>query len=157
MAEEFITKKGLEKLTKELTELKTKRRKTVSERLKEALSFGDIAENAEYAEAKEEQAFVEGRIAEIENILRSAMLVTGRHDVPKFWLGGAAIGSVVELAGAGQRRKLTLVGKGEGNPLSGEISSDSPLGQAILGRKAGDEVRVSTPTGKKNYKIIRIA
>lgn len=156
MSGEFITKTGLEKLKKELTELQTKKRHAVAERLKESLSFGDIAENAEYAEAKEEQAFVEGRIAEIENILRNAMLVNTKTDLQGSWMG-AEIGSLIELAGTGQKRKVRLVGKGEGNPLNGEISSDSPLGQAILGRKRGEQVWVSTPSGKKRYKIVSIA
>lgn len=155
MLEEFITKKGFAKLQAELTALKTTRRAEVAERLREALSFGDISENPEYIQAKEEQAFVEGRIAEIENILRSTMLI--EDTFAKSTIMKAGIGCVVELASGGRIKKFTIVGKGEGDPLCGEISSDSPLGQALLGRCSGDFIKVSTPSGNKRYRIVRIA
>ena len=154
MSQDLITKKGLQKLQNELEELKDKKRPEVAEKLRVALSFGDISENPEYAEAKEEQAFVEGRIAEIEHILRGSVLV--QTSAGKF-SQIAAIGCAVALASGKQKRQFVLVGKGEGNPLSGEISSDSPLGQALLGKKVGTSVKVSTPLGKKLYKIIGIS
>ncbi|MFY9457521.1 MAG: transcription elongation factor GreA [Candidatus Spechtbacterales bacterium] len=154
MRREFITKKGFDKLRRELEELVKVRRPEVAEKIKEAVSFGDLTENAEYAEAKEEQAFVEGRILEIEDALRTAMLVQPQ--------GGkssqiAQIGCVVALSGQGPLKKFNIVGKGEGDPLRGEVSSDSPMGQAILGKRLGDVVIVSTPVGNKQYKITRIA
>lgn len=151
--EEFITKKGFEKLHQELKDLKYKKRLEIVERLRAALAFGDISENAEYTEAKEAQAFVEGRIAEIENILRSAMLVGENFNKS---LALAAIGCEVELLGSRHKRIFTIVGKNEGNPLQGEISLDSPLGQAVLGRGVGDRIKVSTPLGSKIYTITRI-
>lgn len=152
---EFITKQGLSKLRQELLDLTKNKRSEVAERLKEAVVLGDLTENAEYAEAKDEQAFVEGRILEIENILRTVSLVSstprGKTSVQ--------IGCAVHLAFSdGRRRKtFTLRGKGEGRPEKGEISSDSPIGQAVLGRKAGEEVLVPTPAGNRRFKIIRIA
>lgn len=155
MAGEFLTKKGLLKLQGELEELVRRRRPQVAERLKEAVSFGDLSENAEYAEAKEEQAFVEGRISEIENILRTANLVSEKRTFDIF--SGAEIGCVVEVESNGQFNKFKIVGKGESNPAKGHISSDSPIGQALLGKVAGEEIDVLTPVGNKRYKIVRIA
>lgn len=150
----LITQKGFKKLKTELDELKNKKRLEIAEKLRIALAFGDIAENPEYAEAKEEQAFLEGRIAEIENILRTALLVNRTRGDSTF---GAGIGNRVELTSAMHKKIYTLVGKGEGDPLRGEISSDSPLGQALLGRSVGDSIKVSTPSGQKKFKIISIA
>jgi len=154
MNTEFITQKGLKKLRSELEELIKIRRPEIAERIKEAVSFGELAENAEYTEVKEEQAFIEGRIMDIEETLRTVMIVnpvSGRSS------SSAQIGCVVELSSGGQRKKFTIVGKGEGDPIKGEISSDSPIGQAVLGGGIGDTVMVSTPKGGKQYKIIRIA
>lgn len=154
MQREFITKRGFDKLRRELEELVKVRRPEVAERIKEAVSFGDLTENAEYAEAKEEQAFVEGRILEIEEVLRTATLVQPQGGKS---LKTAQIGCVVALSGEGQLKKFSIVGKGEGDPLGGEVSSDSPMGQAVLGKGLGDVVIVSTPGGNKQYKITRIA
>ncbi len=154
MSNEFITQKGLEKLRKELENLKNTKRMEVTEKLRVALSFGDISENPEYAEAKEEQAFVEGRISEIESILRGSVLIQtvsgGRSEV-------VAIGCAVELISGRQKRRFVLVGRGEGDPMSGEISSDSPLGSAVLGKRLGALIKVSIPSGRKQYKIVHIS
>jgi len=154
MPEEFITKKGLEKLKNEYEELVSKRPQ-VAERLKEAVSFGDLSENAEYIEAKDEQAFIEGRILEIESILRTVRLVQSSATRKSY--SEAQIGCAVHLASGGQRKKFRLVGKGEGNPLNGQVSSDSPLGQAVLGKRIGDVITVSTPGGNKKYKVVKLA
>lgn len=154
MKKELITQKGLKKLRSELDELIKIRRPEIAERIKEAVSFGELTENAEYTEVKEAQAFVEGRIMEIENTLRTAVIVSPASG--KF-LSNVQIGCAVELALAGQRKKFILVGKGEGDPAKGKISSDSPIGQAILGRGMGDLIMVATPNGSKQYKIVRIA
>lgn len=154
MAGEFITKQGLEKLKLELEELVKRRRPQVAERLKESVSLGDLTENAEYAEAKDEQAFIEGRIFEIENILRTAMVVQPRSKNRSLI---AEIGSAVALKCGTEKKRFVIVGKGEGNPLKGEISSDSPIGQAALGKVVGDVILVSTPSGTKQYKIVQLA
>lgn len=151
---EFITKQGIEKLRFELEELVKVKRPQIAERIKEAVSFGDLAENAEYAEAKEEQAFIEGRIMEIEAILRNAMVVQPISRNPAM---GVQIGCAVEILGAAKLKKMILVGKGEGNPLRGEVSCDSPIGKAVLGKMIGDVITVSTPKGNKQYKIAKIA
>jgi len=154
MEREFITKKGLNKLSKELEDLIKIKRPQIAEKIREAVSFGDLTENAEYAEAKDEQAFIEGRIMEIEETLRRVMVVqpAGRRA-----LSIAQIGCAVELSVGAQRKKFTIVGKGEGNPSKNEVSSDSPVGQAVLGKKIGDLILVSTPGGSKQYKIVKIA
>jgi len=154
MSDEFITKKGFTKLRKELEDLKNVKRPEVAEKLRVALSFGDISENPEYAEAKEEQAFVEGRIAEIENTLRNSLLIqmvsSGQSLV-------VAIGSRIELISGKKTQRFLLVGKGEGDPISGEISSDSPLGRAVLGKRLGVLIKVSIPSGQRQYKITHIS
>ncbi len=154
MAGEFITKHGLEKLRGELEELVKRKRPQVAERLKESVSLGDLTENAEYAEAKDEQALIEGRIFEIENILRTAILIQPRLKKQSLI---AEVGSTVSMASGVEKRRFAIVGKGEGNPATGEISSDSPMGRAVLGKIAGDVVLVSTPGGTRKYKIVRIA
>lgn len=153
MPGEFITKKGLEKLKEELSGLVNKKRPEVARRIKEAVSFGDLSENAEYTEAKEQQAFTEGRISEIENILRNVSLVSKKSAKASF----VQISCAVSLVSGSQKRVFKLVGKSEGNPSAGEISSDSPIGKALLGRVVGDEIDVPTPSGKKQYRIVKIA
>ena len=152
MRDNFITEHGIAKLRGELESLK-KKRPEVAMHLKESAALGDISENAEYLEAKENQAFLEGRILEIENILRTSLLVQP-EDRNAF--GAISIGCAVELFGNGKKKKFRIVGIGEGNPHKFEISSDSPIAQAILGRSVGDVVRISTPSGNKTYKISRI-
>lgn len=154
MSRGFITKKGIEKLKVELDGLIKIKRPEIAARIKEAVSFGDLTENAEYAEAKEEQAFIEGRIMEIEEILRSATVV---RPASRRGVSEVQIGCAVELAGSGQRKKFIVVGTGEGNPQRGEISSDSPIGKAVLGKRSGDSVVVPTPKGTLQYKIVKVA
>ncbi len=154
MEREFITKRGLNKLNKELEVLVKIKRPQIAEKIREAVSFGDITENAEYAEAKDEQAFIEGRIMEIEETLRTVTVVqpaVGRT------VSTAQIGCAVGLSAGAQRKNFIIVGKGESNPSKNEVSSDSPVGQAMLGKKIGDRIMVSTPGGNKQYKIVKIA
>lgn len=151
---EYITKEGLEKLHKELEKLKTTKRAEIARRLKEAASFGDLSENAEYVEVKEEQAFVEGRIAELEDMLRNSQLVKKFHD-PK--QGTAVVGCSVEVLVEKQTRNFLLVGNEQADPLNGKISPESLLGKAILGRKVGDTFEITLPSGKKIYKIVKVA
>lgn len=153
MANGFITKRGLEKLKGELGELVNQKRPEVVRRIRHAVSFGDLSENAEYTEAKEQQAFVEGRILEIENMLRNVRLVSLGSAKPS----SVQVGCAVELLGRGQKRKFKIVGKAESNPAKGCISSDSPVGRALLDRGIGEEIEVPTPAGNKKYKIIKIA
>lgn len=152
MPEEFLTSQGLRKLKEELECLVKIKRSEVATRLKEAVMLGDLSENAEYIEAKDEQAFVEGRVSEIEEILRNAKIITGVPKAPT----KVQIGCAMELESGSGIKRFTLVGKTEANPDNGEISADSPVGRAVLGRNSGEVVDVSTPVGKKKYRIVRI-
>lgn len=149
--EEYLTQEGLEKLKKELTYLKEVKRKEIAERLEKSISFGDLTENAEYHETKEEQAFVEGRILELEDLIYNAVVVSERKD--KMF---AQIGSTV-LVGTGFRKEeFKIVGAEEADPLEGKISINSPLGKAFLNQPKGTVVEVQTPKGIAQYKILKI-
>jgi len=147
----YVTEAALKELRSELEMLKTKKRQEIAERLKEAKSMGDLSENAEYQEAKEAQAFVERRIAELDNLIRRAVVIKKRSSS-----GEVAIGSTVEVKNGLKRRKFTIVGPEEANPAAGLISNESPLGTAFLGKRVGDSVEVETPAGHHRYKIIAI-
>lgn len=146
----YITREGLEKLKRELEVLKEKRL-DISERIQEAKSHGDLSENAEYAEAKELQAFNEGRIAEIEEMLKNAVLIEEKKSGNK-----VAVGSNVEVVSKGKTMKFRIVGSEEADPANFVVSNESPIGRAFLGCKKGDEVIVETPAGKAKYKIMNI-
>lgn len=146
----YVTKAGLEKMKQELSELK-KRRKELAEKLQRAISAGDLSENADYQEAKEEQAFLEGRFAELEQSIASAVIIEEKHGTT------ISVGStvVVERADKRSRREATfsIVGSEEADPVSGKISYISPLGAALLGRRSGDTVEISTPNGPAKWRI----
>lgn len=156
MGEEvFLTREGMRKLEAELHHLKSVRRKEVADRIKEAREYGDIVENSEYDDAKNEQAFVEGRIKDLEKLLRNVQIIeeegdTGNNEVK--------IGSTVELKDleSGEKFTYTLVGSAEADPSENKISNESPVGSAILGRKAGEKVEVEVPAGIIEYEIIDI-
>lgn len=156
MAKEFkLTKERLGQLEEELNYLKTTRELEVAELLKVARSFGDLSENSEYDEAKNEQSKLYGRIAEVENILAHAVLIEDadiEHDV-------VGLGSTVELEDLefGDVDKYEIVGSQEANPAVGRISDDSPIGRAILGKKAGATVTVDAPGGALQFKIISVS
>lgn len=149
---DYLTKEGLEQLRKELHELKTTKRAEIARRLKEAASFGDLSENAEYMEAKEDQAFLEGRIEELEEVVRNAQVVVKTTAN----IETAEIGCAIEVVVDKKNRTYTLVGKEQADPLANKISSESPLGKAMLGRKIGETVDIFTPNGNKQYKITKI-
>lgn len=146
----YLTAEGLQKLRQELTELVHVRRKEIAARIQEAKELGDLSENAEYQEAKNEQAFNEGRIEELEATLRNVKVIedgSGSDDI--------RVGSVVH-ADNGNHHTLHIVGSNEADPLNGKISNESPLGLALLGKKAGDTVTVPTPRGPIEYKITKV-
>lgn len=149
----YLTAEGAEDLRRELNNLINVRRPDLALKLAEAVAQGDLKENADYHDAKEQQAFVEGRIKYLENILRSAKIIenTGRTDVVN--LGGQV--TIVE-DGTDDEETYTIVGAAEANPMEGKISNVSPIGSALLGRKMGDKVRVKTPAGELIFKIKRI-
>ena len=140
-----ITDEGLKRLEAELDELKTVRRKEVAEKIKVALSFGDLSENSEYDEAKNEQAIVEGRIAEIENQLKNVRVL----DETDFNTENIHVGSTVTVREKGKKKSATyrIVGSTEADPLGGRISDESPIGKALIGHVKGDELEVETPGG----------
>ena len=154
----LITKEGLKKLKEELEYLKKTKRKEVAERLKEAISYGDLSENAEYEEAKNEQAFVEGRILELEKKIRNAKIISEKHAKGK---GKAVeIGSEVTVQEKGRSRDpetYTIVGSTEADPLEHKISNESPIGRALLGKSKGEVVEVEAPGGRFRYEIVKIA
>ncbi|MEO8065300.1 MAG: transcription elongation factor GreA [Candidatus Doudnabacteria bacterium] len=147
----LLTKDGLKKLQDELKVLKEDKRKEVVERIQEAVSHGDLSENADYAQAKEEQAFIEGRIQELEEMVKNAQIIA-----PSENNGMVSIGSTVLLRVNGTDLKYTIVGANEANPAAGKISNESLVGRSILGAKKGDKIPVDTPAGKTMYEITDI-
>jgi transcription elongation factor GreA len=147
----LLTEDGLKKLQDELKELKEERRHEVIERIQEAVSHGDLSENADYAQAKEEQAFIEGRIQEIEEMLKNAEIIQQASNK-----NIVSIGSTVSAKVGGKDVKYTIVGANEANPAQGKISNESLVGRALLGAKKGDKVPVDTPAGKTEYEVVNI-
>ena len=146
MAEQtFITQEWLDKLKEELNYLKNTKRKEIAKRIQDAKELGDLSENAEYADAKNEQAFMEGRIQEIESIIRSAKII--QKDTNNISI---QIGSQILVKDESQEKEFTIVGSKEADPVNGLISNESPLGRAFIGRKVGDKVEVDAPKGRLN-------
>ena len=149
----ILTPDGLEKLKDELEYLSTEKRREVAERIRVAREFGDIAENAEYDDAKNEQAMLEARIAALEDKLRSATVV----DASDLNTDVVRVGSVVHVKDeAGKSNKYTIVGSAEAKPAEAKLSNESPVGKALVGRKRGDEVTIATPRGERRLKITKI-
>ncbi|CAI9388400.1 MULTISPECIES: transcription elongation factor GreA [Bacillaceae] len=149
-----MTLAGKEKLEQELEQLKTVKRKEVVERIKIARSFGDLSENSEYDSAKEEQAFVEGRITTIENMIRNAKIISEDElDRDTVSLGSSV--TFIELPD-GEEETYTIVGSAEADPFEGKISNDSPIAKSLFGKKVGDKVIVQTPGGEMNVQIVTI-
>jgi transcription elongation factor GreA len=153
----LITKEGLEKLKEELNYLKEVKRKEVAERLKEAISYGDLSENAEYEEAKNEQAFVEGRILELEEKVKYAKIIDEKAHTK-----GAIVqlGSKVIIQNLSSKTKVdeeyTIVGSTEADPINHKISNVSPVGKALMDRHVGEVIKVAVPGGKMEYKIVKV-
>lgn len=149
----FLTKEGYQKLADELDYLRTTKRKEVAERLHEAMEGGELIENAEYEAAKNEQAFVEGRIQEVEMILASARIIEEQANDPStIEVGDTA----VVKEGEGGTEEYTIVGAAEANPREGKISNESPLGRALLNHRVGDEVTVEAPGGTFKVRVVKI-
>jgi transcription elongation factor GreA len=147
----YLSKEKLEELKKELAKFKTAKRIEVAERLKRAKEFGDLSENSEYAEAREEQENVELRISELEEIIKNAVIFKkgkGRATV--------GIGSTVEVKKNNETKKFVIVGSDEARPEQGLISNESPLGAMLIGKKQGDVFSLTTRAGEIRYKIVRI-
>ncbi|HEY3999208.1 MAG TPA: transcription elongation factor GreA [Candidatus Xenobia bacterium] len=152
---EFVlTRDGSKKLEAKLDHLRVKRRKEVAERIRQAKEFGEIGENSEYEDAKSEQAFVEGEIMNIENILRHAKII----DEDEVHTDMVSVGSVVELKDmqSGEKLEYKIVGTEEADPVQGFISDESPVGAALTGCKKNQTVEIKVPEGVVSYKILKI-
>jgi len=148
----YVTPEGLKKLEDELEHLRTVKRQEVAQRLHEAMEDGELIENAEYEAAKNEQAFVEGRILELEHMLAQAQVIE-----PGKSTGVVGIGSTVVIQEDGKPAETyTIVGAAEANPRDGLISNESPMGQALLDHKTGDDVDVRAPAGTLRFRIVKI-
>ena len=147
----LLTKEGLTKLERELEELRTVRRSEVAERIKYAKDFGDISENAEYEDAKNEQGMVEGRILVLENMIRNAVII---EEVDGD--GEVRVGSVIDVKDEFGTQTFTIVGPAEVDVAGGRISMESPVGKAVLGHRVGDSVEVQSPGGVRRLKIVKI-
>jgi transcription elongation factor GreA len=150
----FLTKEGFQKLQDELDYLRTAKRQEVADRLHEAMEGGELIENAEYEAAKNEQAFVEGRIQELEILLATARVI---EDDKRRKIDAVQVGSTVTIQEDGlEEETYTIVGAAEANPREGKISNESPMGRAILSHRLGDEVQVETPDGSYTVRIVKI-
>ena len=152
--EVLMTESGLKKYEAELEELKSVRRKEISEKIKVALSFGDLSENSEYDEAKNEQAIVEARISELEELLKNVKII----DEKELSTDAIHVGSRVVVMDItfDEKVEYQIVGSKEANPLEDRISDESPVGQALLGHKVGDVVEVEAPGGAVSYQVLEI-
>ncbi|KIL39378.1 transcription elongation factor GreA [Gordoniibacillus kamchatkensis] len=152
--EVILTQEGLKKLEEELEHLKSVKRREVAERIKVAIGYGDISENSEYEDAKNEQAFIEGRIITLEKMLRNARIINSEE----VGTDTVSIGSLVTLKDLefGDTVEYTIVGTAESDPFQNKISNESPVGKAILGKQKGATVDVSVPAGVIQYQIIDI-
>ncbi len=151
MPAQYVSPEFLAKLQAELKDLKTVKRRELANRIEIAKSLGDLSENAEYHEAKDALGFVEGRILEIEDLLKNAVIVE-----PEAGASNVRVGTTVTVSTNGKEKEFTIVGSNEAEPLSGKISNESPIGQSLLGTKVGDEVEVQTPSGVTVYEVVRI-
>jgi transcription elongation factor GreA len=151
MPEQIITKEGYEKLEKEIKYLTTVKRREIAERIEKAKEMGDLSENAEYQEAKDEQAYNEGRISELKALIKNLTVVENNNDKEE-----VGMGSKITVKAGDKKKEFTIVSFNEVDPLEGKISNESPIGKAFLGKKKGDKVLVETPKGEVEYEILNI-
>jgi transcription elongation factor GreA len=149
----YLTADGVEKLRQELDTLVNVKRPALAKRLRHAIQQGDLSENADYITAKEEQGFLEGRVQQIEEMLRRAAVIEENGPADKIGLGNLV--TVIEV-GADDREVFQIVGSAEANPLDGKVSNESPLGQALMGHRIGDTVTVRAPSGELAFRILAI-
>lgn len=149
--EHIISPEGYKKLQEELDHLVNVKRKEIADRIEKAKELGDLSENAEYHEAKDAQAFNEGRISEINNLLKNVRVVEGSNSK-----GKVSMGSTVTITDGKKEKTYTIVSFNEVDPGEGKISNESPIGTALLDKKKGDKVTINTPNGQKEYEIKKI-
>jgi transcription elongation factor GreA len=150
----IMTYQGVKKLEEELEFLKTVKRKDITEKIKVALGYGDLSENSEYDEAKNEQAFTEGRILQLENMLKNASVID-EADIPS---GTVAVGTIVKVKDYefDEEVEYTIVGSAEADPMNFKISNECPVGSKLIGKKIGDVVEVVVPEGISKFKVLDI-
>ena len=148
----YLSRDGLERLRAELDEMVNVRRPEVAARIHDAKEHGDLTENAEYEDAKNEQAFVEGRIQTLEALIKNATIIDENHSNDH-----VQIGSTVGVKSADGEETFTIVGSTEARPAEGRISNESPVGRALLGKKKGEKVVVRVPTGDFTYTVVKIS
>jgi transcription elongation factor GreA len=148
----YLSKDGLEKLRAELDEMVSIKRAEIAQRIHDAKEHGDLSENAEYEDAKNEQAFVEGRIQTLEALIKNATIIEENHSTDH-----VQIGSTVGVESPDGTETFTIVGSAEARPTDGKISNESPVGRALLGKKKGEKVVVRVPAGDFTYKILSIS
>ena len=150
----IMTYEGVKKLEEELEYLKTVKRKEITEKIKVALGYGDLSENSEYEEAKNDQAFTEGRIIQLENMLKNAVVVD-ESEIPK---DKVSVGSIVKVMDYefDEEVEYTIVGSAEADPMNFKISNESPVGSALIGKKVGDVVEVAVPSGMSKFEVLEI-
>lgn len=152
----LVTKDGLRKLTEELDYLRNVKRKEVAKRIKEAISYGDLSENSEYEDAKNEQAFIEGRILELEEKVKYAKIIDEKHARARTVQIGSSV-TIRRLQKAkAELEQYTIVGSTEADPINNKISNESPVGKALLGRTTGEKVHVEVPKGDIEYEIVKL-
>jgi transcription elongation factor GreA len=147
----YVSKERLASLKKELENLKTVKRIEVAENLKRAKELGDLSENAEYSEARDEQSRVEDKIGELEDMIRSAVLIKKSGDIENISLGSSST-----IKRGEKKITITIVGKAEASPEDGRISNESPMGKALIGKKVGEKVVITTPAGAITYEVCEI-
>ncbi|MEI6266848.1 MAG: transcription elongation factor GreA [bacterium] len=150
--EVYLTQEGFEKFTKELEDLTTNGRKKIAEMIRTAKEYGDLSENSEYADAKDQQVFIEGRIAELEHILKNVSIIDDTHSNCSVVNMGCSVNVEVNKG----EREFKIVGSAEADPEKDWISNESPIGKALLGKKTGEVIEVEIPAGKIQYKINKI-
>ena len=150
----IMTYEGVKKVEEEWEYLKTVKRKEITEKIKVALGYGDLSENSEYDEAKNDQAFTEGRIIQLENMLKNAVVVD-ESEIPK---DKVSVGSIVKVMDYefDEEVEYTIVGSAEADPMNFKISNESPVGSALIGKKVGDVVEVAVPSGVSKFEVLEI-
>lgn len=146
----YVTKEGLEQLKKELEYYEKTKRIEVANRIQKAKEYGDLSENAEYSEAKEEQSFVEGKVVELRDLIQNAAVIKQSHD------GTVRVGSSIRVVCDGKEKDFEIVGSREANPAEGRISNESPMGSAFIGRKVNEQVEIEAPRGTLTCTVLEI-
>ena len=152
----LVTREGLKKLKDELEHAENVKRREVAQRLKEAISFGDLSENSEYEDAKNEQALTEGRISELKRMIKTAKIIVEKKSSGKTVKIGSTV-TIQNLTDHDEPETYTIVGSTETDPTAAKISNESPIGAAIMDRQQSEELEIETPAGKMKYKIVKVS